>query len=64
MNDELAPFKSIHHPQAMREWLDAQRAAAIKTLAVDRDVVGLHQAQGKLQLVERMISLLEKAQVR
>jgi hypothetical protein len=64
MKDELAPFRSIHHPQAMREWLDDQRTAAIKTLAVDRDVVGLHQAQGKLQIIERMIGLLEKAQVK
>lgn len=59
--DELAVFATIQRPQMMMAWLEAERAKAFKTLKVDRDVVGLHQAQGRVQLLERMIELLEKS---
>ena len=61
MKDELTPFQSVQRPQLLRDWLTAQRDAAFKTLTVDRDPVGLHQAQGKVQLLDRMIALLDKA---
>ena len=61
MKDDLTPFHTLSRPHLMKEWLTGQRDAAIKTLSVDRDMAGLHQAQGRLQLVDKMLSLLEKA---
>jgi hypothetical protein len=61
MKDELIPFQTLSRPHVMREWLTTQRDAAIKTLTVDRDPPGLHQAQGKVQLLDRMLALLDKA---
>lgn len=62
MSDELMAFAVLGRPQAMRDWLEVQRATAFKTLATDRDPVGLHQAQGKVQLLDRMLALLDKSQ--
>lgn len=59
--DELTLFASIQRPQQFMQWLEAERAKAFKTLSMERDLVGLHQAQGKVHLLDRMIALLENA---
>lgn len=61
MNDDLVVFATLQRPQLMRDWMTAQRDLAFKTLTTDRDPVGLHQAQGKVQLLDKMIALLDKA---
>ena len=61
MIDELQLFSGFARPALMREWLEAERAKAIKTLTNDRDMAGIHQAQGRVQLLNKMIELLEKA---
>lgn len=60
MND-LEVFR--HIPQsALRPWLEKERAAAYKYLAEAADPVGIHRAQGKVQFVEKMISIFDKLQ--
>lgn len=45
----------------LRPWLETQRAACYKVLSVNRELSTLHQEQGKVQLVEEMLKLLDKA---
>mgnify|MGYP006958834577 CR=1 FL=1 len=61
MKDELTPFHTLSRPHLMKEWLTVQRELAVKGLTVDRDMAGIHQAQGRVQLLDKMLALLEKA---
>lgn len=61
MNTELEAFASILKPTQFKAFLDAERDRAIKELASATDMVNVHRAQGRMQLVERMLALLDKA---
>lgn len=62
--DDTLAFASLTRPQLMRDFLERRRDAAYKALKVDRDPAGLHQAQGKAQLLDELLSLLEQSQKR
>ncbi len=61
MNSELEAFASILKPTLFRAFLDAERDRAYKELAAATDMLVVHRAQGRLQLVEKMLALLDKA---
>lgn len=61
MTPELEAFASILKPTQFRAFLDAERDRTIKELAGATDMVNVHRAQGRMQLVERMLALLDKA---
>jgi hypothetical protein len=43
-----------------KPWLERERDSAYKYLAEATDSVMLHRAQGKVLLIERMLSLLDR----
>jgi len=45
------------HPR-FRDWLDSARVSVVGTLAVAQTPVLIHQAQGKLQLIDSMLGLM------
>lgn len=59
MND-IEHFRRIAGDNPFRAWLEAEKETLVKTLA-SADGRALYQAQGKFQLIERLLSLLEKA---
>lgn len=61
MNTELEAFASILKPTQFRAFLDAERDRAIKDLVGATEMALVHRAQGRMQLVERMLALLDKA---
>lgn len=61
-SDEVDVFASILKPTQFRAFLDAERERAVKELIAVTDMVLVHRAQGRVQLVERMLALLDKAQ--
>ena len=46
----------------LKPWLESERQDAYRFLAEATDIVGLHRAQGRVLLVERMLKLLESCQ--
>lgn len=60
-SQELEKFRYISGDRHFREWLETERADAVKTLAVVTETVLIARAQGKYQLVTRMLELLDKA---
>lgn len=64
MSDDLRVFAAVQQPQLMRAWLNAQRDMAVKGLLAGRDLVVIHQAQGRVQILDKMLELLDKAQAR
>lgn len=46
---------------ALGPYLHKERANAFKVLAANKDLATLHQYQGRVQLVEEMLALLDKA---
>lgn len=61
MSDKLHPFQVLARPQAMRDWLSAQRLATVRTMSSTRDMVDVYRAQGQVQLLDQMLALLDKA---
>jgi hypothetical protein len=55
----LASLAGAH---TLLQWLRAEREAQIKTLTSALDVVFVHRAQGRVQLLDHMISLVEAGQ--
>jgi hypothetical protein len=43
-----------------KPWLERERDSAYKYLAEATDSIMLHRAQGKVLLIERMLSLLDR----
>lgn len=48
----------------LRPWLAKEREDAYRYLAEGVDAVAIHRAQGKVQLVERMMKMLDESQSR
>jgi hypothetical protein len=60
MND-LEYFARIAGDNAFRQWLEAERNESIKYLTAATDQIQIYRAQGKVQLLEKMLVHLEKA---
>lgn len=58
----LAMFAQVgaNHPR-LREWLEAERASAVKYLLQASDPVAIHRAQGKAQFIDELLGLLQKS---
>ena len=52
-------FARISGDPLFRQWLDKERAEAIKYLVSGMDMVVVHRAQGRVQLLDDLISRLE-----
>jgi len=61
MNDDLAVFRRIGNANEFRAWLEREKADAVRHLSEALDLVGIHRAQGRLHLVEKQMTLLDKA---
>jgi hypothetical protein len=61
MNDDLKVFARIGPHNEFRAWLEREKADAVRHLSEAMDMVGIHRAQGRLHLVEKQITLLDKA---
>jgi hypothetical protein len=59
---ELIVFAQLRaHNQSFMDWLEHEKGIAVSALVMSRDPVALHQAQGKVQLIEHMLDLLSNA---
>ena len=58
---ELQKLRRAAEDEQLREWLGREVANAVKSLAVVTEPVLLYRAQGKYELAERLLELLEKA---
>jgi hypothetical protein len=58
---ELESFRRIAGDNPFRAWLESQRDESVKYLVNAVDPVAVHRAQGQVQLVEKMLVLLDKA---
>ena len=61
MNDDLAIFRRIGPHNEFRAWLEREKADCVRHLSEAKDLVGIHRAQGRLHLVEKQLTLLDKA---
>lgn len=59
MND-LERFSRIPE-SALRPYLEKKREDAIRYLVAQTDMVQVHRQQGRVQLVEEMLELLDKS---
>ena len=59
--NELQYFTRVAGDNLLRQWLEAQKAEAVKLMAAGTDMVIVHRAQGQYQLADRQLQLLEKA---
>lgn len=59
--DDLEPFRSITRVSLFQEYLARERDDIYKILGSSHDMVRIHQAQGRLHLVEKQLDLLAKA---
>ena len=57
---ELFARLNANNP-GFKDWLEYQRAAAFKVLTVNTNAPTIHQHQGEVQLIEKMIGLLTNA---
>lgn len=60
MND-LEYFRHVASDNKLRSWLEAQKTEANKYLSQATEMPMIFRAQGKVQLVEKMLELLDKA---
>lgn len=58
---DLESFRRIAGDNPFRAWLESQRAESIKYLTSAVEPVAVYRAQGQVQLVEKMLNLLDKA---
>lgn len=58
---DLESFKRLP-ASILRPWLSHERDEAYKYLAEGSDPVAIHRAQGKVQLIQRMLKLLDLSQ--
>lgn len=54
-------FASIARPSQFRDYLVARRDEMYRLLTVEQNVVRIHQAQGKLHLIDEQLKLLDQA---
>ena len=58
---DLEKLRRVAHDAQLREWLEAEKFNAVKSLAVIAEPVLFHRAQGKYELANRLLELLDKA---
>ncbi len=58
---ELEKLRRVAHDAQLREWLEHEKTSAVKVLTVVTEPVLFHRAQGKYELANRLLELLEKA---
>lgn len=58
---EIEHFRRIAGDNPFKAWLEKEKAAQLKYLINAVDPIMVHRAQGQLQLIERIETLLEKA---
>lgn len=58
---ELQKLRRAAEDEQLREWLGREVANAVKSLAVVTEPALFYRAQGKYELAERLLELLEKA---
>jgi hypothetical protein len=54
-------FVNAAHDSNIREWIKTRRETAVKTLAVASDPLNVYRAQGQLQLLDEVETLIEAA---
>lgn len=54
-------FVNAAHDSNIREWIKTRRETVVKTLAMATDPLNVYRAQGQLQLLDEIESLLEAA---
>lgn len=59
--DELELFAFLARQPKLREWLNAKLETELRVLVQNTDVEQLRKAQGKAQLLQHMVELLDKA---
>lgn len=60
-SQELEKLRRVAHDAQLKEWLENELNTAVKSLTAVTDPVLLHRAQGKYELADRLLKLLEKA---
>lgn len=61
MNADVQAFRCFAGAEQFKAWLEAERATAIKYLTNAVEPHMVHRAQGKVQLLDTQLELLEKA---
>ena len=56
---DIEYFARISGDNLFKQWLDKERVEAIKYLTHAADLVAVHRAQGRIQLLDDLISRLE-----
>jgi len=56
-----ARLHRVADDNGLRQFLDAERASAVRFLTNAGDAVALYRSQGKAQFIEEMIRLLDAA---
>lgn len=59
--DELQLFAFLANQPQMREWLKARHDKELEVLVNNQDIETLRKAQGKAQLLQEMMNLMDKA---
>lgn len=59
--DELQLFAFLANKPQMREWLKARHDKELEVLVNNPDIEVLRKAQGKAQLLQEMMNLMDKA---
>lgn len=58
---QLDPFRRLGDDNKFKEWLVKERETAITYLVGAVDIVIVHRAQGQVQLIEKLLDMMEKA---
>ena len=59
--EELELFAFLARQPKLREWINAKLDMELRVLVQNSDVEQLRKAQGKAQLLQQMLDLLDKA---
>jgi hypothetical protein len=60
-NDELELFAFLARQTKLRDWLNYKLAIELRVLVQNPDVEQLRKAQGKAQLLQHIMELMDKA---
>jgi hypothetical protein len=60
-NEETELFALLARQSKLREWLTVKLDMDLRVLVANNDVEQLRRAQGKAQLLQHMLELLDKA---
>lgn len=59
--EEIELFSFLSRQPKLREWLTAKLEVELRVLVSNNDVDQLRKAQGKAQLLQHMVELLDKS---